>query len=209
MIEFDLFIYSIDLLGTLAFAISGVLTAVEKKFDFVGAIIIGSVTAIGGGTVRDILIGATPVGWMKDLNYLVVIITGVLICYFFYEPVRRFRKGLFLFDTIGISLFTMLGLQKTLSIGLSPVIAITMGVVSAVFGGVLRDILTNREPLIFRKEIYATACLSGGITYVLAFPFFENPKISLIIGAVVVILIRSLAVRYHWSLPFTPRKWGA
>ena len=207
MLELNTFIYSIDLIGTLVFAISGVLTAVEKKFDFVGAVIIGTVTAIGGGTVRDLLIGATPVGWLKDLNYLIAILAGVLICYLFYQPVLRFRKGLFLFDTIGISLFSMLGVEKTLEAGLSPIIAITMGVVSAVFGGVIRDILTNRDPLIFRKEIYATACFAGGVVYVLSNIFLNRPNLNLIIGATVVIAIRSLAVKFHWTLPFTPRNW--
>lgn len=207
MLELNIFIYSIDLIGTLVFAISGVLTAVEKKFDFVGAVIIGTVTAIGGGTVRDILIGAAPVGWMKDLNYLIAILSGVLICYFFYKPVIRFRKGLFLFDTIGISLFTMLGVEKTLKLGLSPVIAITMGVVSAVFGGVIRDILTNREPLIFRKEIYATACFAGALVYVITNQLLNQPNLNLLIGASIVTTIRTLAVKFHWSLPFTPRNW--
>jgi len=150
-------IYAIDLMGTLVFAISGVITATEKKFDLVGATIIGLVTAIGGGTVRDVLIGETPVGWMKDLNYLLVIFLAIPLCFFFIHIIRKLRRSVFLFDTIGIGLFTILGLQKTLGMGLSPVVALLMGVVSAVFGGVIRDVLSNEVPLIFRKEIYASA----------------------------------------------------
>lgn len=207
LIAFENFIVFIDIIGTLVFAISGVLTAVEKKFDFVGAVIIGSVTAIGGGTIRDVLIGSTPVGWMQNPEYLFTIICAVIICYFFYAPVVKWRKGLFLFDTIGIGLFTILGVQKTLDIGLHPLIAVTMGVVSAVFGGVLRDILTNREPLIFRKEIYATACLIGALAYIFATTLMTNQNVSMIIGISIVIIIRSLSVKFHWTLPYTPRNW--
>jgi len=163
-------IYALDMIGTLVFAISGVLAAVEKKFDVVGALVLGFVTAVGGGTLRDMLIGSTPVGWMNDLNYLIIIVAALPLCYFAYliiivaalplcyfakKYILRLRKSLFLFDTIGIGLFTILGLQKTLSIGLSPAIALLMGVVSATFGGVIRDVLSTEVPLIFRKEIYA------------------------------------------------------
>jgi uncharacterized membrane protein YeiH len=159
-------IYVFELLGTLVFVISGVLIAIEKKFDLVGAIIIGSVTGVGGGTLRDVLIGETPVGWMKDLNYLIIIMVAVLLSYLFKDRILKLRKGMFLFDTLGIVLFTILGLQKTLGTGLSIPVALLMGIVSAAFGGVIRDVLTNEIPLIFRKEIYATACLIGGIVFV-------------------------------------------
>ncbi len=197
-------IYCIDLFGTLVFAISGVLIAVEKKFDLVGAIIIGIVTAVGGGTLRDILIGKTPVGWMKDLNYLYVIFAALPLCYFFQKPIQKLRKGIFLFDTIGIGLFTILGLQKTLDVGLSPIIALMMGIVSAVFGGVIRDVLTNEVPLIFRKEIYASACLAGGLVFLgleyIAPALVYNIPVSIL----VVIIIRYLAVRRNWAVPFEP-----
>jgi uncharacterized membrane protein YeiH len=207
MIEVEHFIYAVDIVGTLVFAISGVLTAVDKKFDFVGAIVIGTVTAIGGGTIRDLLIGSTPVGWLQDTNYLLTILTAILICYFFHNPVRKWRRGMFVFDTIGIGLFTILGVQKTLAIGLAPAIAITMGVVSAVFGGIIRDILTNREPLIFRKEIYATACLVGATIYVICLDLIPNQNICMTLGVGSVIIIRALAVYFHWSLPYSPRNW--
>jgi uncharacterized membrane protein YeiH len=113
-------IYSVDLLGTFVFAISGIMAAIEKKFDLFGAITLGFVTAVGGGTLRDMLIGRTPVGWMLDINYFLVIVSAMPICYFFSSRILRLRKGLFLFDTVGIGLFTVLGLQKTLDAGLSP-----------------------------------------------------------------------------------------
>ena len=158
----DQLIYILDLTGTFVFAISGTLTAINKKFDIFGAAVIAFVTAVGGGTIRDLLIGSQPVGWMRDLNYLVVIAAAVPISLLFRHYILKLRRTMFLFDTIGIGLFTILGLQKTLSFGLAPVVALMMGIVSAVFGGVVRDILCNEVPLIFRKEIYA--CLEGCYT---------------------------------------------
>ena len=197
--------YILDILGTIAFAVSGTLTAIHKKFDLVGAFILGLVTAVGGGTLRDILIGETPVGWMKDVNVLYVITLAVPVAYFFKRQILKLRKSMFLFDTIGIGLFTILGLQKTLSIGLSPLIALMMGVVSAVFGGVIRDVLSSQVPLIFRKEIYASACLAGGIVFLALEYLFETSIYSMLISMMVVMVIRILAVKYHWSLNFDAR----
>ncbi len=194
-------IYLIDIVGTFVFAISGALAASEKRFDIFGAGILALVTAVGGGTLRDLLIGSTPVGWMKDLNYLAVIVAAVMISHFFKTYILKLRRTMFLFDTIGIGLFTILGLQKTLSVGLSPVIAIMMGTVSAVFGGVLRDVLSNEVPLIFRKEIYATACLAGGLFFVILQWIWAAPVINMLAGIALVIAIRALAVRKHWALP--------
>ena len=198
-------LYIIDLIGTLVFAISGVLVAAEKQFDWVGAAVIGFVTAVGGGTLRDIMIGRTPVGWMLDTNYLLVILASLPLIYYFRKYIIRLRKSLFLFDTIGIGLFTILGLEKTLDVGLSPLVALLMGMVSAVFGGVIRDVLTNEIPLIFRKEIYASACVAGGIVFLLLEQFSPIYLLNLWLSIAVVILIRTLAVLKHWSMPFNPK----
>jgi len=195
-------IYILDLVGTLVFAISGALAAVKRKFDVVGALILALVTAVGGGTLRDILIGQTPVSWMKDLNYLWTILLALFLTKFFEESILKLRKGMFLFDAIGIGLFTILGLQKALSIGLSPIIAILMGVVSAVFGGVIRDVLSNEVPLIFRKEIYASACVLGGVVFLILEALLANTQVNMIISIFVVFLIRYFAVKYHWILNF-------
>lgn len=197
-------IYIIDLLGTLVFAISGVMIAVKNKFDVIGALIIGLVTAVGGGTLRDVLIGQTPVGWMTDNNYLLVILTAMLLCFFFSDYIRKLRKGVFIFDTIGIAIFTILGLEKTLSVGLDPAMALLMGIVSACFGGVIRDVLCNEVPLIFRKEIYASACLVGGLTYLLIVRLTDEVAPQMIVPILVVLAIRYYAVRRHWQLPFSP-----
>lgn len=198
-------LYFLDLLGTFVFAISGVITAVEKKFDAVGAVLIGAVTAIGGGTIRDVLIGSVPVGWMLDLNYIFTILAALVVCYLFFGIIVKLRKGLFLFDAIGIGVFTILGIEKSLAYGLSPVIALLMGIISGVFGGVVRDVLTNEVPLIFRKEIYAIACLTGGLVFIAGSQMFESPTLVTILSIITVIIIRVLAVKFHWHTPFRPK----
>jgi len=194
-------IYLFDLAGTFVFAISGILTATRNRLDWFGGLVIAVVTAVGGGTLRDMMIGSTPVGWMQDMNYLTVILSGSLVAYFFRGTVRRLRRTMFLFDSIGIGLFTILGLTKTLDAGLSVPVALLMGVVSAVFGGVVRDTLCNEVPLIFRKEIYATACLAGAILFVGLSYFGVADNVAIISTVVFIILLRILAVRFHWSLP--------
>lgn len=195
-------IYILDILGTLVFAISGVLTAIHKKFDLVGSAIIGLVTAVGGGTLRDVLIGQAPVGWMRDTNYLWVILIALVVTYVAKEVILKLRKSMFLFDTIGIGLFTILGVQKTINIGLSPAIAVMMGMVSAVFGGVIRDVLTGVVPLIFRREIYATACIIGGIIYLALEQMTDYTVANMIVSMFIVFWIRFFAVKYHWTLNF-------
>ena len=196
-------ITTIDYSGTMVFAISGILAGVERKFDLFGVFMLGFVTAVGGGTLRDLLIGSTPVSWMLNEIYVYIIIAAIPICYLLRGPIYEMKKSFFLFDTIGIGLFTILGLQKTLSLELSPLIAIMMGVVSAVFGGVIRDVLSNQAPLIFRKEIYAFACLAGAVLFLLAkLVFSEN--ISMIISIMSVIIIRLFAIKKSWSIPFKP-----
>ena len=193
-------IYFIDLFGTCVFAISGVLAAIQKKFDLVGSLIIGFVTAIGGGTVRDVLIGRFPVGWLNDRNYFLVIIVGYLIAYLFKNKVIQYRKSMFLFDTIGIGLFTILGIQISLEQGLHIEHCLIMGVISACFGGVIRDTLANEIPLIFRKEIYATACLAGGVVYLGLQELSTYENVNIAFSMLTVMVIRYFAVKQNWSL---------
>lgn len=194
-------IYAFDLIGTFVFAISGVLTAARNRLDWFGGLVIALVTAIGGGTLRDTMIGSTPVGWMQDENYLLVILGGALVALFFQKWVLRLRKTMFLFDSIGIGLFTILGLTKTLDAGLSIPVAVMMGIVSAVFGGVVRDTLCNEVPLIFRKEIYATACLAGALLFVLLQHLQVDFNVAVLATVVFIIVLRIMAVRFHWELP--------
>ncbi|CAM1352483.1 MULTISPECIES: trimeric intracellular cation channel family protein [Tenacibaculum] len=194
-------IYAIDIIGTFAFAISGALVALKKDFDVFGVIIIAFVTAVGGGMVRDVLINAHPINWIGDINYIWTILTAVAITFLFRSRIAPLRKTMFLFDTIGISVFTLLGLQKGLSYNLHPFIALVMGMVSAVFGGVIRDVLTRKVPLIFKKEIYASACLAGGVVYLILGYFNINEDIHFIISATVIIIIRTVVVKYELELP--------
>ena len=194
-------IYVLDILGTFAFAISGALVALDKKFDIFGVIIIAFVTAVGGGMLRDVLINAHPINWIGDLNYLYIIFSAVLFTFLFKSKIANLSKTMFLFDTIGISVFTLLGLQKGLSYDLHPIIAIIMGMISAVFGGVLRDVLTAKIPLIFEKEVYASACLAGGISYLILNYFKVDENINFIVSAIVIASIRAVAVKFHLELP--------
>jgi len=194
-------IYTIDILGTFAFAISGALVASDKKFDIFGVLIIAFVTAFGGGMLRDILINAHPINWIGDLNYIWTIFLAVFLTFLFKSKIAFLSKTLFLFDTIGISVFTLLGLQKGLSFDLHPFISIIMGMVSAVFGGVLRDVLTNKIPLIFKKEIYSSACLAGGLSYLILNLVAIPKEINFIISASVIIIIRLISVKYELELP--------
>jgi uncharacterized membrane protein YeiH len=193
--------YTIDILGTIAFAISGVLVAMNKKMDLFGILIIAFVTAVGGGTLRDILIGQTPVGWMKDMTFTYVILGSAVFAVIVRNKINYLRTSLFLFDTIGIGLYTVIGVEKGLSADLHPIICIALGTMSACFGGVIRDILCNEIPVIFRKEIYATACILGGLSYFLIRKLpLESDFVFMISGAIVII-VRLLAVKFKIALP--------
>lgn len=193
--------YTIDILGTIAFAISGVLVAIDKRMDLFGILIIGFVTAVGGGTLRDLLIGNTPVSWMRDIMFTYIIIASAIVAIVFRSKINYLRTSLFLFDTIGIGLYTVVGIEKGVNVGLHPIICIALGTMTASFGGVIRDILCNEIPVIFRKEIYATACILGGLTYFLLREFPIENNLVFIIAGIVVIIIRILAVKFKITLP--------
>ncbi|HRE77020.1 MAG TPA: trimeric intracellular cation channel family protein [Flavobacterium sp.] len=191
----------LDVIGTMAFAISGVLTALNKKLDPFGVFIIAFVTAVGGGTLRDVLIGRTPVGWMQDLTYVYMISLGFFLALIFRKKLDRLRKSLFLFDTIGLGVFTLIGLEKGIETGLHPIICIALGTMTACFGGVIRDILCNEIPIIFRREIYATICIIGGMVFFALKYFNLNNDVLYLITSLVIITIRLMAVKFKWYLP--------
>ncbi|WP_055437524.1 trimeric intracellular cation channel family protein [Lacinutrix algicola] len=193
--------YIIDILGTLAFSISGVLIALNKRMDAFGVLIIAFVTAVGGGTLRDVLIGDTPVSWMKDMTFVYVVLISTILAVIFKSKIDYLRKSLFLFDTIGIGLYTVVGIEKGINAGLHPIICIALGTMSACFGGVIRDILCNEIPVIFRKEVYATACILGGIVYFIIKRLPIEGNLVFIIAGLVVIIIRILAVKFKLRLP--------
>lgn len=201
-----MFFQVIDILGTIAFAISGVSVAMNKRMDVFGLLIIAFVTSIGGGTVRDLLIGQTPVAWMTNMTYVYVILAATVFTIIFQSKINYLRMSLFLFDTIGIGLYTVVGVEKGLNAGLHPIICIALGTMTACFGGVIRDILCNEIPVIFRKEIYATACIAGGVVYFVLRQLPIDNNLVFIIAGATVITIRLIAVKFKISLPSVYRK---
>jgi len=197
----DAFQYTLELLGTFFFAISGALAIQDEHNDLFGAGFTGFVTAIGGGTLRDIMLGSYPLVWIGDPNFLYAIIAGVLMAYFFYNFLIRLRRTFLFFDTLGISFFTILGVEKALSLGVNPEIAAIMGMFSAIMGGVIRDVLTNETPVLFRKEIYATACLVGAIVYLILYRLDVDRDINLAVSIMLIFIIRVVAVKFKLALP--------
>ena len=193
-------ILTLDILGTIAFAISGVLTALNKRLDPFGILIIAFVAAVGGGTLRDILIGA-PVAWMLDLMYVYAIFGATVFAVVFRKRLNYIRRSLVLFDTVGIAFFTIVGVEKGIGAGFSPLICIALGTITACFGGVMRDILSNQIPIIFRKEIYATACILGASAYFIMLQTPIPQDFIVIIAGAIVMTVRLLAVYFNLSLP--------
>ena len=194
--------YYFEIIGTIVFAISGALAADERsKQDWFGVTFIGFITAIGGGSLRDMLLGSYPLSWINDVNFLYAIFLGIILMRIFYSTFEYYRKTIMLFDTMGIALFTILGTEKALSLGAHPVVAAIMGMFTAVMGGVIRDTLTNATPVIFKKEIYATACLAGAILFLILNHFEINRNINFIVSGCVIIAIRIFAVYFKWSIP--------
>jgi len=199
--------YTSELLGTFFFAISGALAIRDhQQNDLFGAGFTGFVTAIGGGTLRDIMLGSYPLVWIEDIYFLYAVIAGVIVAYFFFEYLIQLRRTFLIFDAIGLSLFTIVGVEKALSLGVRVEIAAIMGMFTAVMGGVIRDVLTNETPVIFRKEIYATACLAGASLYLTLYYLDVDRNTNVIISSVFILVIRLLAVKYKLSLPAFRRK---
>jgi len=195
----------IEIIGTFAFAISGIRLAALKHFDLFGLYIVGLATAVGGGTIRDLLLGVRPF-WFTDLIPLWVVLVSLVFFYFFHPLINRIAGTIFLFDTIGLGIFTVLGLTKALDCGCSYVISIIIGAITGAGGGVIRDICINVEPLIFRKEIYALACIIGGIVFYLMEKFTGSPIMNKVGCMISVIVTRVLSTKYHWQLPLIKLK---
>jgi len=195
------FQYALELLGTFFFAISGALAIQDHHDDLFGAGFMGFVTAIGGGTLRDMMLGSYPLVWIGDIYFVYSIFLGVLVAYFFYRPLVRLKRTFFVFDALGISFFTILGVEKALSLGVNPEIAAIMGMFSAIMGGVIRDVLTNETPVLFKKEIYATACLAGAILYLILYKLGIDRDVNLLLSIILIFILRILAVKYKLSLP--------
>lgn len=195
------FLYIIDILGTISFAVSGAFMAMDKKLDPFGVLVIAFVTAIGGGTLRDILIGNLPVGWLKNETVTIVIFCSAIVTMVFGKYLKHLSTTLFLFDALGLGLFTIVGIKLGIAQDFSIGICITLGTITACFGGVVRDVFLNHIPLLFRKEIYAIACIAGGLIYFMLQELKLHADVITILCILIIFIIRILAVRYKISLP--------
>lgn len=196
--------YIMDLVGTGVFAISGALSALSKKMyhDLFGLFFIGFVTAVGGGTLRDIIIGAHPLAWIRDPHYLIVILCSVLLAIFCRKWwLGALQRPLLVFDTLGVGIYTILGMQKALALGVNDWASILLGIISALFGGVIRDTLVNDLPLIFSKQLYATPCLAGALLYLAGQSLPIEPNVTFMASVALITLFRLVAIRKNWSLP--------
>lgn len=191
----------VNIIGSFAFAISGALTAMNKKFDPFGVFIIAFATAVGGGTIRDILVSAHSVFWLTQPQFIYYILAGTVFAIIFREKLAYLRKTLLLFDTLGLALYTIVGVEVGLRNNLSGVSCVALGTITGAFGGVLRDILVNDEPVIFKKEVYATISILGGTLYLVFHWLDTNYLLKQLIPIIVIIILRLLVVYYHFSLP--------
>lgn len=195
------FLLIIDILGTFSFAVSGAFLAMQKKLDPFGVLVLSFVTAIGGGTLRDIMIGNLPVGWLRNETATIVIFSSAIATMFFGRFLKQLTTTLFLFDALGLGLFTIIGIELAIDKHFSVGVCIALGTITACFGGVIRDVLLNDVPLLFRKEIYAMACIVGGLIYFLLKKIDIDENISKIVCILIIFTIRVLAVRFKLSLP--------
>ena len=198
-------LYYLDMFGVISFTISASLLALRKKLDPFGIIVISIITAIGGGTLRDVLLQNHPIFWIKETIYIIIICGTSLLTQLFYRRIIKIENILLIFDAIGIGIFTVIGIKTSLSYSLHPIICIMMGVMTAVFGGLIRDVLCNEIPLILHKEVYATICLMGGILFFILRNFSLPLETVYIISIVSIIVIRIIAIKYNLSLPKIPQ----
>ncbi|AVM52170.1 trimeric intracellular cation channel family protein [Bacteroides zoogleoformans] len=194
------FVQILDFIGTFAFAISGIRLASAKRFDWFGAYVVGFVTAIGGGTIRDLLLDVTP-GWMTDPIYLICTGLALLWVILFGKYLIHLNNTFFIFDSIGLALFTVVGVGKSLVVGYPFWVAIIMGSITGAAGGVIRDVFINEIPLIFRKEIYAMACVVGGSCYWLCDSLGMQSYACQVMAGTTVFIVRILAVKFKICLP--------
>lgn len=194
------FEFIIEFIGTFAFAISGIRLASAKQFDWFGAYVVGVATAIGGGTIRDVLLDLTPF-WMTNSVYLLCSGFALLWVIIFGKYLIHMNNTFFYFDTIGLALFAVVGIEKTLSVGFPMWVAIIMGTITGAAGGVIRDIFINEIPLIFRKEIYAVACVIGGIVYWICLNLIGEGVTTQLVTGISIVVIRLVSVKYKICLP--------
>lgn len=194
-------LYVLDLFGTAVFAVSGCLAAARRRMDVFGAVVLGTVTALGGGTIRDVLLGVRPVFWIAQPVYLWVVLAASLVTFVGLRVGRVPRRALMLSDAVGLSVFTIIGCAVAIPLVESALVVVLMGMVTGVAGGITRDLLAAEVPLIFRREVYATASLAGGLLYLLALQFKFASIVAVTVGVAATLLIRLAAIRGGLMLP--------
>jgi uncharacterized membrane protein YeiH len=194
-------LYILDLVGTAAFAASGAWAGIRRDMDLFGVLVLGVVTATGGGTLRDMLLGDSPPFCLQDENYLYIAGAVAMLVFLWHRRLGFLQHPLLYFDAVGLGTFVVIGTGKALDFHLGFLGAVLMGVMTATAGGVVRDVLSNQVPLILRKEIYASACLAGAVLLVLLQRTHMPPPLAALTAALTVISVRLLAIRYNWSLP--------
>lgn len=196
------FIYILDMIGVIVCAISGVLVATRLRMDPFGIAVLAGVTGIGGGTLRDMMMGATPVFWIIDNTYIYVILASAAISVYWLHRIHRFPAYLLpLLDAFGLAIFTIIGAQKALALGFTGPVAIAMGCITGVAGGMIRDLLSGQIPFVLQKEIYATASILGATLYVICHYFEFGPIFAMMIAMLGTLSLRICAIYWHLSLP--------
>ncbi len=191
----------LDAIGVAAFAATGALVAARKGMDITGFALLAIVTGVGGGTLRDLLLGITPVSWVSDPFAVFLCIGVAIVTYAGYGQLQFMHKAIVWCDALGMALFSVTGAKLALTAGAAPVVACAMGVVTATFGGIIRDVLSAEVPLILRREIYATASLLGATVFVILQALAAPIELALAGGFFAAFALRALAIVNGWSLP--------
>lgn len=191
----------IHLVGVFFFGISGTMIGARSRLDLFGVTFVACVGALGGGTVRDLLIGHYPLAWVNDPRYIIAVLAGVAVALLFRHRLAAIRNLIFVTDSLGIGFFTVSGIRLCLDNGFNPFLALIFGILSVIIGGLLRDVICNEVPIILRKELVATAALTGGALFLLLEYIHVPLPVSTLVGISSVLLIRVLGVKYKWQLP--------
>ncbi len=192
---------TVELIGITAFALSGAVSAMQKKLDVFGILVLTFVTAVGGGTVRDLIIGSLPVAWIQDLELITAMFIAYFIALFFNKYLRLLTHTMFWLDTIGLAFFCMVAIDKGIAYHLHPLICIALGTITGSFGGIIRDVLLNEIPYVFRKDVYASACIAGGIFYFILLRFMSDHNLASILAGSLIMVIRIGARYFNWQMP--------
>jgi uncharacterized membrane protein YeiH len=192
---------TLELLGIIAFGLSGALSAMHKRLDIFGVLVLTFVTAIGGGTVRDLIIGSLPVAWLLDNDTIIILLASFVFALFFNKYIKRYSKFMFWLDTIGLAFFTIIAVSKGIDYHLHPMVCVALGTITGCFGGVIRDVLLNEIPYVFRKDVYASASIAGGVAFFIGMQFIDDTNLVSLISGGVIILIRICAKYLNWQVP--------